>query len=110
MWGTGEASREFLYVEDCASAILKALEFYDEPDPVNLGTGKEIKIKDLVYMMCDLMDYSGKVIFDSSKLDGQPRRCLDTSLAKEKFGFTASTKLEMGLKNTIGWFRECYQV
>jgi len=108
VWGTGEASREFLYVEDCAIAILKALEVYNEPDPVNLGTGEEIKIKDLVKILCDLMGYSGKVVFDSSKPDGQPRRCLDTGLAEDKFGFIANTKLETGLKNTIGWFRECY--
>tara|TARA_Y100000593_G_C4161758_1_gene262394 strand:- start:197 stop:703 length:507 start_codon:yes stop_codon:yes gene_type:complete len=103
-WGTGEASREFLYVEDCAEGIVLAMEDYDKPEPVNLGTGQEIKIKDLVLLIASLMGYSGDVVFDSSKPDGQPRRCLDVSRAKE-FGFSAKTEFNEGLLETIKWFK-----
>ena len=103
-WGTGEASREFLYVEDCAEGIVLAMEGYDKPEPVNLGTGQEIKIKDLVLLIASLMGYSGDIVFDSSKPDGQPRRCLDVSRAKE-FGFSAKTEFNEGLLKTIEWFK-----
>ena len=105
VWGDGEASREFLYVKDCAKAIVDSIRLYDKPEPVNIGTGKEIKIKDLVGRIALLMGYEGDVVFDTSKPNGQPRRCLDISRAEKEFGFTASTGLEEGLGNTVEWFR-----
>ena len=104
VWGTGKASREFLYVEDAAEGILLALEKYDKPDPVNLGTGKEITIKELVDLIAELAKYKGKIVWDTSKPDGQPRRCLETSRAKEEFGFQAKTDFKEGLKRTIDWY------
>ena len=104
VWGDGTASREFLYVEDCAEAIVKATELYDEAEPVNIGTGSEIKIKDLAKLIAELVDYGGKIVYDDSKPNGQPRRCLDVSKAKEKFGFEASTKFKLGLSKTIMWY------
>jgi len=104
LWGDGSASREFLYVEDCAEAVVKAVESYDEGEPVNIGTGSEITIKELSSLIARLVDYQGKVVYDVSKPNGQPRRCLDTSKAKEKFGFEAQTKLEIGLIKTILWY------
>jgi GDP-L-fucose synthase len=104
-WGTGEASREFLYVEDCAEGIVSAMESYDSPEPVNLGTGREIKIKDLVVLIASLMGYSGKIVFDASKPDGQPRRCLDITKAQKEFGFVAKTDFTAGLSKTIEWFK-----
>jgi len=104
VWGTGRASREFLYVEDCAEGIVLATEKYNKSDPVNLGAGREIKIKDLVKLICKLMDYRGEIRWDKSKPDGQPRRQLDTSLAQKKFGFKAKTDFEAGLKNLIAWY------
>lgn len=106
VWGTGSASREFLYVKDAAKAIVDATKKYNKTDPVNLGSGKEIKIKDLVELIAKLMDYKGKVVWNKDKPDGQPRRCLDTSKAKEEFGFVAETDFEEGLKETIKWFIE----
>ena len=106
VWGNGEASREFLYVEDCASAIVDAIRCYDKPDPVNIGTGREITIKDLVGLIAKLMGFDGTIVFDTSKPNGQPRRCLDVSKAKEEFSFSAKTSLEDGLQKTIEWFRE----
>ena len=106
IWGTGEATREFLYVEDCAEGIILASEKYNDPFPVNLGAGFEISIKDLVEIITKLMGYSGKIVWDRSKPDGQPRRMLDTSKAEEYFGFRARTSLEEGLKKTIQWYRE----
>ena len=104
-WGTGEASREFLYVEDCAEGIVLAMEQYNSPNPVNLGTGQEIKIKQLVTLIASLMGFSGKIVFDTSKPDGQPRRCLDTNKARKEFGFSAKTKFSEGLSKTIEWFK-----
>ena len=104
IWGTGNASREFLFAEDCAEAILLALEKDIPPDPINIGTGKEIKIKDLVQMIADMMGFQGIIRCDETKPDGQPRRCLDTSRAKELLGFEAETNLSEGLSKTITWF------
>ncbi|MBN1792903.1 GDP-L-fucose synthase [Candidatus Woesearchaeota archaeon] len=104
VWGTGNASREFLYVEDAAEAIYLAAERYNGSEPVNLGCGREIKIKDLVELICKLTAFQGKINWDETKPDGQPRRCLDTSKAQEKFGFKAKTTLEEGLKRTIDWY------
>jgi GDP-L-fucose synthase len=105
LWGTGQASREFLYVDDCARAILLAAEYYDRGDPVNLGTGMEITISDLASLIADLVGYGGRLVYDSSKPDGQPRRCLDTSRAHEWFGFRAHTPFRNGLEETIRWYR-----
>lgn len=104
VWGTGKATREFLYVEDCAEALVLATEKYDKPDPVNIGAGFEISIKDLTNLIAKLMGYNGTIKWDSSKPDGQPRRMLDTSRAKEEFGFRAKTQFEQGLKKTIEWY------
>ncbi len=104
VWGTGKASREFLYVDDAARGIVLASEKYNKSDPVNLGAGFEIKIKDLVEMIARLTGFKGKIVFDVSQPDGQPRRCLDTSRAKKEFSFQAKVKLEQGLKKTIEWY------
>lgn len=104
VWGTGEASREFLYVEDAAEGIILATEKYDKPDPVNLGAGFEIKIKDLVALIAELTGFKGKIRWDTSKPDGQPRRMLDTSKAAKEFGFKAQTDFEKGLKKTINGY------
>lgn len=103
-WGTGSASREFLYVEDAAEGIALATEKYNESEPVNLGAGREISIKDLTEMVAKLSGFKGKIKWDPSKPDGQPRRCLDTTRAREKFGFVAGTKLEDGMAKTIAWY------
>lgn len=104
VWGTGRATREFLYVDDAAEAIVLALEHYDKPDPVNLGSGKEISIKDLAKLISKLMDYRGEIRWDASKPDGQPRRLLDVTRAEKEFGFRAKTDFEEGLKKTIEWY------
>jgi len=104
VWGTGKASREFLYVEDAAEGILLAAEKYDKPDPVNLGVGKEITIRDLVYLIATLTGYTGKRVWDTTKPDGQPRRCLQTSRAKKEFRFEAKTDFKKGLQKTIKWY------
>jgi len=106
VWGTGKATREFLYVEDAAEGIVLATEKYDKPDPVNIGSGMEISIKDLVELICRLMEFKGRIRWDSSRPDGQLRRALDISRAKSEFGFEASTSLEEGLGETIKWWRE----
>ncbi len=106
VWGTGSASREFLYVKDAAEAIYLATEKYNKPKPVNLGSNMEITIKKLINTIVDLMDYKGKIKWDTSKPDGQPRRSLDTSRAKEEFGFQAKTDFIKGLKETINWYEE----
>jgi len=110
LWGTGEPSREFLYVEDASEGILLASEKYDKPDPVNLGTGNEITIRDLAELIAEFTGYNGEITWDRLKPDGQPRRCLDTSKARERFGFEAKTDLEEGLRRTIEWYKEnrCY--
>lgn len=105
-WGTGEASREFIYVKDCAEAIVLASEKYNSSEPVNIGTGKEIKIKELVAIIAELTGYRGRISWDTSKPDGQPRRCVDVSRAKERFGFEARTDFREGLKNTIEWYNK----
>lgn len=104
VWGTGKASREFLYVEDAAEGILLATEKYNKSDPVNLGSGKEITIKALVDLIAELSGFDGKISWDATKPDGQPRRCLDTSKAKREFGFLAKIDFKKGLKKTIGWY------
>ena len=104
VWGTGKASREFLYVEDCAEAIVLATERYDKPDPVNVGAGFEISIKDLVNKIKNIIGFEGKIIWDTTKPDGQPRRCLDTSKGLKEFGFKAKTNFNEGLKKTINWY------
>ncbi len=106
VWGTGKPTREFLYVEDCAEAIIFATEKYNKSEPVNLGAGFEISIKDLVELIAKLTAFKGKIIWDTSKPDGQPRRCLDTSKAEKEFGFKAKTPFEEGLKKTIDWYRK----
>jgi len=105
VWGTGKPTREFLYVEDAAEGIVLATEKYDKPEPVNLGAGVEISIKDLVDLIAKLTGFKGKIIWDASQPDGQPRRCLDTSKAQQEFGFKAKTNFEEGLKRTIDWYR-----
>jgi GDP-L-fucose synthase len=105
-WGTGTPSREFLYVEDVADGIVLAAENYNGPEPVNLGTGHEIKIKDLVELVAKLTGFSGKIEWDSTKPDGQPRRCLDVERAKKLFGFSAKVGFEEGLHRTIAWAKE----
>ena len=106
VWGTGKATREFLYVEDASEAIILATEKYNKPDPVNIGTGCEISIKDLVKLIAKLTGFKGRIIWDTTKPDGQPRRCLDTKKARKEFGFKAKTSLEEGLKKTIRWYKE----
>lgn len=106
VWGTGKASREFIYVEDAAEGIILATEKYNKPYPINIGAGFEININDLVEFVTKLTGFDGKIIWDTSKPDGQPRRMLDTSKAKSEFGFKAKTSFEDGLKKTIFWYRE----
>lgn len=105
IWGSGRASREFLYVDDCARAIQLAAERYDGLEPVNLGTGEEINISDLARLIADLCDYRGELRFNASYPDGQPRRKLDTTRAKQEFGFRASIGFREGLRRTIEWYR-----
>jgi GDP-L-fucose synthase len=105
VWGTGRASREFLYVEDAAEAIVLATERYDKPEPVNIGSGVEITIRELCELIMRLTGFHGRVVWDTSKPDGQPRRCLDTSRAEREFGFRARTPLLEGLRRTIAWYR-----
>jgi GDP-L-fucose synthase len=104
VWGTGKPSREFLYVEDAAEAIALATERYNGAEPVNIGIAKEVTIRELVDMIVKLTGFRGAVVWDPSKPDGQPRRCLDISKAKREFGFEAKTPLELGLKKTIDWY------
>jgi GDP-L-fucose synthase len=103
-WGTGSASREFLYAEDCAEGLVRAMEKYDSPEPMNLGSGREITIRDLTVLVARLCRFAGEIVWDSSKPDGQPRRCLDVSRAREQLGFIAGTSLETGLAKTIEWY------
>lgn len=106
VWGTGSASREFLYVEDAAEAIVRAAWLYDEGEPVNVGAGREIPIKNLVEMIAEIIGFRGEIRWDANKPDGQPRRCLDVSRAEEKFGFRAKTGFEEGLRKTFSWYSE----
>jgi GDP-L-fucose synthase len=105
-WGTGSASREFLYVDDCAEAIVAATERYDRPEPVNIGVGKEIAIRELVALIARATDFEGEIRWDASKPDGQPRRVLDTARAEREIGFRAGTSFDDGLQRTVVWFRE----
>ncbi len=109
VWGTGKPSREFLYVEDAAEAIRLAAERYNKPEPINIGTGFEITIKDLVELIAKLTGFKGKIVWDESKPDGQPRRCLDTFRAKKGFRFKAKTDFEEGLRKTIEWYVQMRQ-
>jgi len=104
IWGTGKVTREFLYVEDAAEAIILATEKYEKPEPVNIGTGFEISVKDLVKLIVKLTGFRGKIVWDKTKPDGQPRRCLDITKAQNEFGFKALTSFEVGLKKTIRWY------
>jgi len=104
VWGTGKATREFLYVEDAAEGVLLASEKYQKSDPVNLGAGFEISIKELVELIARLMKFEGRITWDGTKPDGQPRRMLDTSRAEREFGFKATTNFEAGLGQTIDWY------
>jgi GDP-L-fucose synthase len=105
-WGTGSASREFLYVEDCAEGLIAATERYDSPEPMNLGSGREITIRDLTHLVAKLVGFPGEIVWDASKPDGQPRRCLDVTRAKQELGFVAGTALEDGLRMTIEWYEQ----
>jgi GDP-L-fucose synthase len=106
VWGSGEASREFLYVDDCARAILLAAEHFEGPEPVNVGTGEEIKIRRLAELIAELVGFTGALVFARSRPEGQPRRRLNTRRAQQLFGFVAHTSLREGLSETIGWYRE----
>ncbi|MFQ5480704.1 MAG: GDP-L-fucose synthase family protein [Thermodesulfobacteriota bacterium] len=106
VWGTGRATREFLYVEDAAEGIVLAAERYNSSEPVNLGAGFEISIRDLITLIVELTAFRGDVLWDKTKPDGQPRRCLDTSRAREEFGFTAEVEFREGLLRAIEWYRE----
>ena len=109
-WGTGSASREFLYVDDAAEGLIRAAEVLDSPDPINLGTGMEISIKDLVTLIAKLSGFHGEIRWDASKPDGQPRRCLDVERAAKLLGWRAQVGFEEGLKQTIEWYRRSINV
>ncbi len=106
VWGTGKATREFCYVEDAAKGIVLATEKYDKSEPVNIGAGFEISIKDLAEKIKNLTGYKGDIVWDSTKPDGQPRRMLDTTRAEEEFGYKSSTQFDQGLKETIEWYQK----
>lgn len=106
VWGTGAASREFIYVKDAARAIAMAAETYNGPDPVNIGSGMEIRISELVTMIAGLTGYTGTVVWDTTKPDGQPRRCLDVSRAEKEFGFRARMEFSEGLAETVTWYHK----
>jgi GDP-L-fucose synthase len=106
VWGDGSPTREFLYSTDAARGIVMGTQFYNDAEPVNLGTGYEISIKDLITLICELMEYEGELVWETDKPNGQPRRCLDTERAKQAFGFTAEVEFRQGLKNTIDWWRK----
>ena len=106
VWGTGQATREFLYVDDCAQAIILAAEKYDGVEPVNIGTGVEISIKDLAELIAELTEFTGELVWDTTKPDGQPRRQLEVSRAKEEFNFTAEISFREGLTRTVAWYED----
>ena len=106
LWGDGSPTREFLYVDDAAQGLLLAAEHYDGAEPVNLGTGAEISIRELAGLIAELTGFEGEIVWDTSQPNGQPRRALDTSRARELFGFEARTPLREGLERTIAWYRE----
>src|SRR5207237_536049 len=104
LWGDGSPTREFLYVTDAAEAIVRATEHYDASNPVNIGTGKEVSVRDLVEKLARIVNYGGELVWDASKPKGQPRRRLDVSKAAELFGFTARVSLDEGLLRTVDWY------
>jgi GDP-L-fucose synthase len=106
VWGDGSPTREFLYSADAARGIVLATQYYSHPEPINLGTGEEISIKDLVELIGELMDFQGEIVWETDKPNGQPRRCLDTQRAQAAFGFSAQIDFRQGLKNTIDWYRQ----
>jgi GDP-L-fucose synthase len=106
LWGDGTPTREFLYVEDAAEGIWLAAQRYDGPEPVNIGSGKEISIRDLAELVADIVGYEGEIVWDATKPNGQPRRWLDVSRAEELFGFRATTPLREGIERTVAWYRE----
>jgi GDP-L-fucose synthase len=106
VWGDGSPTREFLYSTDAARGIVMGTQSYNDSEPVNLGTGYEISIRDLVTLICELMGFEGEIVWETDKPNGQPRRCLDTERAKQFFGFTAQMDFKQGLKNTIEWYKE----
>ena len=110
VWGSGSASREFIYVDDAAEGIVLATEGYDDPEPVNIGAGFEITIRELVLLIKELTGYKGEIRWDTTKPDGQPRRRLDVSRARERFGFEAQTSFREGLRDTIRWYESCRAV
>jgi GDP-L-fucose synthase len=110
VWGTGAASREFIYVQDAAEGIVLAADRYEKSDPVNLGTGQEITIRDLVHLIVEATGFKGRVEWDTSKPDGQPRRMLDTTRAEREFGFSARTSFAEGLAKTVRWYEQTYRV
>ncbi|MDZ7958579.1 MAG: GDP-L-fucose synthase [Aulosira sp. DedQUE10] len=106
VWGDGSPTREFLYSDDAAQGIVMGTKFYNDLEPVNLGTGSEISIRDLINLICELMEFDGEIVWQTDKPNGQPRRCLDTERAKQAFNFTAQVSFQQGLKNTIAWYRQ----
>jgi GDP-L-fucose synthase len=106
LWGDGSPSREFLYVDDCVEGLVLAAERYDGGEPVNLGTGSEITIRDLAAVVAELTEFEGEIVWDTTRPNGQPRRCLDTTRAERLFGFRASVPLRTGLERTVAWYRE----
>ncbi len=106
VWGDGSPTREFLYSEDAARGIVMGTQLYDKPEPVNLGTGQEISIRDLITLICELMQFDGEIVWQTDKPNGQPRRCLATERAKSEFGFVAQVPFRQGLENTIAWYRQ----
>ncbi|MBD1869682.1 GDP-L-fucose synthase [Cyanobacteria bacterium FACHB-471] len=106
VWGDGSPTREFLYSEDAARGIVMGTQLYSDSEPVNLGTGYEISIRDLITLICELMEFDGEIVWETDQPNGQPRRCLDTERAKQAFGFTAQVDFKQGLKNTIEWYRQ----
>jgi nucleoside-diphosphate-sugar epimerase len=103
VWGTGKPTREFLFVDDAADAIVLATERYDGAEPVNIGSGSELTVRELVETIAELTGFGGRIVWDASRPDGQPRRCLDVSRAREAFGFTAKMPFKDGLRRTIAW-------
>lgn len=106
VWGDGSPTREFLYSTDAALGIVMGTQHYNDPEPVNLGTGYEISIHDLITRICELMEFEGEIVYDADKPNGQPRRCLDTQRAKQAFGFSAQMDFRQGLQHTIDWYRQ----
>ncbi len=106
VWGDGTPTREFIYSEDAARGIIMGTQSYNAPEPVNLGTGYEISIRDLINLICELMEFKGEIVWEVDKPNGQPRRCLDTERAKQAFDFTAQVDFRQGLQNTIAWYQQ----